>query len=257
MTITVTPTVDLVSVPPRVQLNVTASAGETSTTITRLDPDGILRTVRTSDGAPLPISGGVALVYDYEAPYGAPVQFSSLESPATVSVQVSVDVADVWLIHPGLPALSQPVSVASLDSRTRRVQRGVFYPMGRKYPVVQTDGQRKAAESVIELRLDSLEELNSIEALVDDAGVLLLNVPASLGWGIDTCYISVGDIEESRLIDYAADEHRYYAMPYQVVAAPVGGTQADRTFADITTTFATFADVQAAYPTFLDLLAGP
>jgi hypothetical protein len=124
-TVTVAPTVELSNVPPRVRLDVTDSGTPNlfATTVMRLDPDGALRPVRTQDGAPLTLgtsgSNRVGLVYDYEAPYGAPVSYSTLESPSTVSNPVTVDESRVWLVHPGVPALSLPITVAEIGERKR------------------------------------------------------------------------------------------------------------------------------------------
>lgn len=257
MTVTVTPTVQVDNHPPRVRLDVTASAGETEATVTRLDPDGRTRTVRTTDGNPLTISAGLGLVYDYEAPFGSPVSYSTLESPSTVADAVTVDVDEVWLIHIGVPDLSMPITVASFGSRTRRVVQSVFRPLGGEFPVVHTDGARKAPDSVLDVRTETESERASLEAVTWDAGVLLLNVPAGLGWGVPTCYIAVGDMEESRLYDYAAEPRRYVSLPYQVVDRPEGGTQAERTYADVVADYSTYADVMTAYSTYFDLLAGP
>lgn len=256
MTVTVAATVELDNQPPRVRLDVAADDGETSATITRLNPDGRTVIVRTEDDGPLPISGGAALLYDYELPYGQAVSYSSLESPGEESAQVTVDAADVWLIHVGVPALSLPVRVASFGSRVRPVERAVYRPMGAEFVVVHTDGHRKAPESTIELNVADLDELSALEALTSDASDLLLNVPVSLGWGVPTSYISVGDLEEVRLIDYAAEQRRYYVLPYQVVDRPVGGSQAQRTLVDLLA-YPTLGDLQVAYPTLLDVLAGP
>ncbi|NUT08182.1 MAG: hypothetical protein HOV76_32415 [Hamadaea sp.] len=257
MTVTVAPTVELSNVPPRVRLDVSASAGETSTTVVRNDPDNVQRPVRTSDGAPLTLSGGVGLLYDYEVPYSTVVTYTTLESPTVLGVDVTVDVDQVWLIHPGVPGLSMPVNVASIGTRTRSVQQGVHWPMGRKTPVVQTDGQRKAPSGQIELRVESLEELADLEALTDDAGTLFLNIPADFGWGVSACYISVGDIQEDRLVEYAGEPRRYYQLPFQVVDQPVGGTQAQRQYTDVLATFTSYTTMKAAYTNYLSLLAGP
>jgi len=259
MTVTVTPTVEPANDPPRIRLNVAASAGETAATVLRLDPDGRQREVRTFDGNPLVISGGVALVYDYEAPLGSAVSYSTVQSPATVSAQVTLREAEdrVWLVHVGVPELSMPIRVASLGNRTRRVTQSVLRPSGSEFPVVQTDGARKAPEGVIEVRTDSLAEMARLEALTWDSGVLLLNVPVALGWGVSTCYIAVGDIEESRMVEYAAEPGRYFNFPYLVVDRPAGGSQSDRTWADVVADNATWASVTAKYSSWLDLLAGP
>jgi len=257
MTITVTPTVELSNVPPRVRLDITASAGETSTTITRLNGSNVVYTVRTSDGAPLTLSGGTGLLYDYEAPFGQGVQYSSVESPATISAQVTVDESRVWLIHPGVPSISMPVTVRELGARTRRVTRGVFYPLGRANAVVQTDGQRKSPEWTLTLLTQTQDETDSLIEICDDAGVLLLNIPLSKGWGMNAEYVSVGDLTTTRVARFAGDPMRSVELPLIVVDRPAGGTQAQRTYTDVIATYATYSAVRTKYATYSALLAGP
>ncbi|MCU1617201.1 MAG: hypothetical protein JWO98_4741 [Frankiales bacterium] len=257
-TISITATVEAANVPPRVRLDVSASpTTTTSTTITRLDPSGSTVPVRTSDGNPLVLSSGIGLLYDPEVPYDAPVSYSSLESPLTFSAQVTVPASQVWLTHPGVPALSMPITVAVFGDRARKVQRGVFYPMGRGTPVVVTDGARKSVESSFDVKIDNPDTLEALMAITSDGSDLLLNVPSGLGWGVPTCYIAVGDITESRLVDYAAEPARYVTMPFVVVDRPAGGSQAERTLADIYADYATLADVRAAYTNLTAVLAGP
>lgn len=259
MTITVTPTVELSNVPPRVRLDITASAGETATTVTRLDPDGNTVPVRTPDGAALSISGTTGLLYDYEMPYGAAVSYSSLESSATISAQVTVAVSSAWLIHPGVPALSMPVDFwkGSFEEETWDVRQGLFWPMGRSTPVVQTDGSRKAAASSMSIAIESVTDFAALRTLVQDAGTLLLNIPALMGIGVDTCYIAVGAIRNRRLSDIGTDPRRSVEMSFQIVSRPAGGTQAQRTYADVLAGSLSYTAVKANYPTYLELLAGP
>lgn len=259
MTVTVTPTAEPStgpSDPPRVRLDITDSGGLTSATITRLDPDGRTRAVRTGDGNPATLSGGLALLYDYEAPFGA-VSYSSLESPGTVSAQVTLAESRVWLIHPGVPELSTPVTVVALGPRTAAVQRGVHRPLGRATAVVQTDGARKAAEWTLTLLTTSDDERLTLQDLVFDASVLLLNVPADKGWGAEYEYVSIGDIEEQRVSRFAGEPLRRWELPCTVVDRPVGGTQAERTYADVLVDNTSYATVMTRYGRYLDLLAGP
>jgi hypothetical protein len=60
------------NIPPRVRLDVTATGTPTVTavTVTRLDPDGRWRRVRTADDGPQPLTSGTATLYDPEAPAG-------------------------------------------------------------------------------------------------------------------------------------------------------------------------------------------
>jgi hypothetical protein len=260
VTVTVTPTVEPSTGygdPHRVRLDVADSGALVEVTVTRLDPDGRTVVVRTTDGNPLTLSAGVGLVYDYEAPFGAPVSYSTFEDSATVSSEVTVVEDMVWLIHPGVPEISMPISVASFGARGRPVARGVFRPMGRKTAVVQTDGQRKSFEGVIELNTFTLDEILAFETLTDDAADLLLNVPVGLGWGVPTCYVSLGDLEEGRLVDYAAEPRRLHTLSYVVVDRPVGGTQAERTYLDLLVSHSSYAELPASYGSYFALLAGP
>jgi hypothetical protein len=263
-TVTVVPTVDAASTPPQVQLAVTDTGTPAlfSVTVTRLNPDGSVGTVRTPDGNPLTLvtSGAnrVGTVYDYEAPYGAPVSYSTQESPATISAEVTVPASSAWLTHPSVPALSMPIELQadSFAEEVWDVVQGVYWPMGRKAPVVQSDGQRKAVASSLTVSISTLADLASLRALLQDTSVLLLNVPATLGLGIDTAYISVGAVRNKRLTNIGSDPYRVVTLPIQVVDAPVGGTTAARTYSDLLD-FSTYAALNAAYPSYAALLAGP
>lgn len=259
MTVTVTPTVEASNVPPRVRLNISASAGETSTTVTRLDADGNVRTVRTADGAPQQIISGSALLYDYELPYGLAASYSSIESPATTSAQVTVDESRVWLVHPGVPDLSIPIEfrIDSFDAEDWDVDEGVFYPMARSSAVVQTPGVRRSAESSFTVAVSSQDELRALRDILTDTSSLLLNVPVSLGIGVDACYIAVGKVRNARPSNIGTDPLRDVVLPYRVVDRPAGGSQSQRTYTDILAGYASYAAVQAQYPSYLALLAGP
>lgn len=262
-TITVAPTVELGSTPPRVRLDVTDTGAPEvfSVTVTRHDPDGRTVPVRTSDGNPVTLSTSgstrVGVAYDYEAPYGQAVTYSTEEDSATVSAQVVVDETRVWLTHPGVPVLSIPLTVGSLGSRAHQSPRGVFYPLGRRNPVVQTDGQRKSAEYTLELVTVSELERVALHTICDDASVLLLNVPADKGWGMSAEYVSVGDLTEARAATYPGYAMRRFTMSVTVVDRPVGGSQAARSYADILSLYGSYDDVLRAYDTYFDLLAGP
>ncbi|MGZ4617182.1 MAG: hypothetical protein ACXV3F_00330 [Frankiaceae bacterium] len=259
MTITVTPTVDTANWPARVKLSVSASAGETSTTITRLNPDGTTWPVRTNDGNPLALSGGSGLLYDYEAPYGAAVSYSSQESPSTVSAQVTVAVSRVWLVHPGVPSLSQPVRLAAgaFTRRTRPVTQGVFQVMGRTNPVVVSDGARKGVQSTLTVLTQSQADADAIDALMSDAGVVLLNIPTTLGYNFRTCYIAPGEMQSGPVVDKVFETWQTFSWPFYVVDRPAGGSQAQRTWADVIAGYASWSAVKAHYSTWTDVIAGP
>lgn len=259
MTITVTPTVEASATPPRVRLDITGTT-ETSTTPLRLDPNGTLVPVRTFDGNPLALSGTppTGLLYDNEVPYSQIVQYTSIETPGTYTANVTVPVTVPWLTHPGVPALSMPVNFrpGTLNKETRAVRKGVFWPMGRKTPITVSDGVRRAPQSSLIVSLESLLDISNFDALLDDAAVLLLNLPPNLGIGLDTCYIDIQDVDKIRFTDNVIDGYRDAVLPFYVVDRPAGGSQAGRTLADLLE-YPSLAAVDAAYSSLAAVLAGP
>lgn len=264
-TVTVVPTVELSNVPPRVRLDVTdtgSSPAITSTTVTRLDANGRTVPVRTNDGQPLQLttsgSTRVGLLYDYEVPYGAAASFSTLESPTVVSAQVTVSVSKVWLVHVAVPSLSMPIELRadSLADETFTVNQGVFWPMGRANPVIVTDGIRKGPQSSLTVGIETAADVRAIRAVIQDGGTLFLNIPPSLGFLFDSCYIAVGDVKRTRISTIGADPYRDVVMPFNVVDRPAGGSQSQRTLIDLLS-FSTLDAIRPAYTSLNAVLAGP
>lgn len=261
MTLNVVATLEAGNLPPRVRLDVTSVGGANlQATPTRLDADGRTVPVRTPDGNPLPltVSGGnrVGLLYDYEPPFGTTVQYGTSEVGLSGS-PLLIDVAQPWLVHVGIPTLSQPVTFAegSFAEETWTVARGVFYPIGRTNPVVITDGARKGSASSMTLITQTLAELAGVKALLADASTLLLNVDARQGTGVDTGYVSIGDVTPRRLTGTVIDGYRLVQLPYTVVNRPAGGSQSQRTYSDVLNAWSTYGDVLSAYSSYADLLA--
>lgn len=262
MTVTVTPVVDTTNWPPRVRLNVTGTT-ETQTTVNRLNADGTLVPVRTFDGNPLILTGSggstTGLVYDYEATFNSAVSFTSAESPTVVSSQVTVPSSTPWLIHPGVPALSMPIVLrpGSLQEEMFGAVQGVFHPMGRVNPVIVTDGARKGSQSSITVILETLNDLAALRALISDAGVLLLNIPADQQYGFSTAYVAISDVRVARLTSISTDPYRDVTLPFYVVDRPAGGSQSQRSYADLLAAYSTYPTLDAAYPNYTAMLAGP
>lgn len=246
--------------PPRVRIQVSGATNAADVVITRTGPDNRAVVVRTA--GPLPLSSGQGLVYDHEAPFGVRVTYtattrtSAAATIATSSASTSVDVMVPWLIHPGVPSLSMPLrSIKTFGTRVRAVNAGVFQPYGRSTPIVVTDGRRKAPTGQVELRTQTLDELTALIAILDDTATLLVNIPATLGWGVTSEYWHIGDLSEAREVEVGADSYRAITAPYLVVAAPEGGSQGQRTWADVLAQNTTWQGVLDRYPTWLDLLA--
>lgn len=262
-TVTVVATVEASNTPPRVRLDITnigATVPSGTVTVNRLDPNGVLVPVRTQDGNPLTLTTSginkVGLLYDYEMPYGAIVQYTTAEDPTSSSGDVLVPSSRPWLVHPGVPELSQQITISEISARVRKVTRSVLYPMGRAAPLVQTDGTRKVAEYTLSLLTMTDGDRENLEELLSDGGPLLLNVPAANPWGMPTEYVSAGDVTESRVVRFLGEPARVWELPLTVIERPSGGSQSERTLIDLLA-FPTLDSLMATYATFTDLLAGP
>jgi hypothetical protein len=235
-TLTLTATAEPDHIPPRVRLDVTDTGGPaiTAVTIYRLDSDGRQRLVRTADDGPLQVSGGSAMVYDYEIPYGAVATYVIAEGNAPTAV-TTLNVGVPWLVHPGVPTRSQPIHISEFGSFARPVERGVFRVLGRSEPVVVTAGARSAGEGTISVRTKTDAGRAALDLLLDDGSPLLLNLPSDLGWGMATCYVSIGDVAAARTLEVADHPWREWVLPYLIVSRPAGGTQAAIMWDDIAT----------------------
>ncbi len=245
--------------PPRVLLTLDmsdVSPVPASATVSRLDPDGRTRAVRLAE--PAKLTGGQWTGYDYETPFGQPVTYTAVAGSTSVAgAPVTLDVSTVWLRHPGVPSLSMPLprqAPSTLATRRRASTRGVFRPLGRSTPLVVTEGTRQAPETALVVKTSSLDEMRRLWDLLADESVLLLTLPAGLGWGVTHEYISVGDVEESRVAGWGGYEPRVFMLPYTVVDRPAGGLQSQWTWGDVLARFASWSEVLAFYPSWQDVL---
>lgn len=242
------------NIPPRVQLTVSGLTDAT-TTILRNDPDGRSRAVRGAE--PLTLTGGGGVALDYEAPLGSPVTYTSAPpvNAAETSGPVTVDSLDVWLIHPGVPDLSvrvPAVNVTALQERTRAARAAVMQPPGRSTPVVVSE-VRSSTTGGITVITETFADRDAMWALLELGITLLLNAPATLGWGVTWEYISVGDVTEDYL-SRGLNAARLFSLPYTVVDRPAGALVTQWAYGDVTT-YSTYTAVLAAYPTYTSLLA--
>lgn len=257
-TITVTP--EPGNLPPRIRIDVldTGTPAVTAVSISRIDPDGTTVPIRSENGAtfPLTTSGDtrVGTAYDHEVPYGQAVTYVIAENPSQSAV-VTLDVDAVWLIHPGVPSRSMRIRVTDMPKRSRRVKRGVFYPLESPYPVINTDGRRKAPEGVLSVRTETDADRIAMDSILDDAQTLLLNVPPGKQWGVTTMYVAIDTTDEDRFLPWGPHPYRNWTLPYTATRRPSGGAQAQWNLQDVKDGYATLGDIKTAFGTLADLQA--
>jgi hypothetical protein len=208
------------NIPPRVRLDVTATGTPTVTavTVTRLDPDGRWRRVRTADDGPQPLTSGAATLYDPEAPAGSPVTYTVAQENQPTAAAI-LPAAGPWLIHPGVPSRSVPLALraGSNAEESWDIDQGTFQVIGRATPVTVNGG--------------------------------------ATALGIDPVYISVGAVRNARQSDIGADPQRDLELPYLVVDRPVGGTRLGVLWSDVATANPSWNALDAAIDSWADLAA--
>jgi hypothetical protein len=240
------------NVPPRIQLDISGLSGAT-VTVVRVEPDGSRVSVRGQ--APGPLAGGSTVAFDYDAPFNRPVYYVATGSGTPVtSATVTLTVNQPWLIHSGVPSLSCPLDIESFGDRTRDTNQGVFRPLGRQTAVVISDGVRHSAEYELRVRTSSEAQEMAMDALLDDASPLLLQVAYP---GIARTryeWVSIGQVTTSNIVDWFGNNFVRWVLPCTVTDAPVGELQAQRTLGNLAADFATLGDIAGAYATLRDIL---
>lgn len=263
MTATITVTAQPSNTPPRVQVTVGCPSGETGTSLTvACTPSGgSSRFVR--DAEPVTLAGATTWTgWDYEAPIGVALTYSAtlVTNAATYALTgdpVTITGSQAWLVSPGAPADSLPVTIRDLGEQSYPVAQQVFTPAGRSTPVVVSDAARKAAVSRIVLRTTTLTELSDLLTLLAGTSVMLLSVPSGLGLGQTADYAALGEVTVARPDGaYGSQPMRFVTIPYWVVDRPPGSAAAVRTWADLMAEAATWAGVMDRYLTWTGVAAG-
>ncbi len=243
--------------PPQNILYVTGAPGTTAQ-ITRTDPDGTQRPVRGGD--PATLSGTQWVGYDYEMPYAAGVTYTVIPSDASPNAFTTVPalgVTQAWLIHPGIPSLSQPINnVSLLDAVQSDSGSTAHQVLSRERPVVVTDGTRHAETMQVGLRTASTVDKAAMKALLQDASTLLLQVVYPFTAESEWRYVTIGRIARNRFTKQFGDQRRAWVLDCTDSDRPAGGVAAQRTWADVLAEAGTWQDVLNKYKTWTGVVTG-
>ncbi|MEU3986076.1 hypothetical protein AB0F77_39470 [Streptomyces sp. NPDC026672] len=211
------------------------------------------------------IGGDIAIVVDYEAPLGVPVQWrATLQNPSgpgtlnytSDPVTLDAETTDVWLKDPGLPQRSARFTVATpMPTWTRMARQGTNQVHGRSLPVIISDvrGGKSGTLSVV---TETDDERAALWWVLETGNTLLLQWPP--GWGEDDMYVSVGDVQASPVVDFAEFHDRTWQLPLTQVDRPIGGVtgSADRTWQTVKDSATTWAEALANATSWLDVYTG-
>lgn len=243
--------------PPRVRLEIANATGSASGQVLRTGADG--RAVPVRQGDPATLTSGGWIGYDVEARYNQSARYEWVPAtgPRLASDVVQLDVDRPWLVHPGVPDLSQPVVVKLLDDEVLRGSGGLHDVLDSEYPVPITGGGRKAPGFQLVLKTFAKPERDALEQLFKDEAPLLLQMvyPAFTDES-EYRWIWAGDITRTRRSQVFADGSRAWALPCAEVSRPLGGIRSQRTWADLLLECPTWADVMVRYKTWRGVLTG-
>lgn len=222
------------------------------------------------------LSNGRAVLYDTELPLDTPVwyradtaqtQSTAFDDDGSVTVASS---GAVWLKDPVRPfndlsitiptGVSDPtcdptsgIYLVGFDASQYAAASGRFPVEASPYPAVESRPRRGATSSLV-LVTRLLADRDRLRNLLAAGGVLLLQTPATFGYG--DMYIDVGDATESRLARDHRKPWRQWSLPWVQTSAPGGlsyGVDAAR-WRDLCDVYATWGAAKVAGKTWLDVL---
>ncbi|MGP3750890.1 hypothetical protein [Streptomyces sp. IBSNAI001] len=244
------------------------SGGYTYWGLWRVGADGTLTALRgpTGDTSKNTITGDVAQVEDYEAPLGVPVRYylkcwtSSTSYRALTSDSLVIPEpapTEIVLKDPGLPARQTTAVVAKggQPTWTRKARQSVNNVRGRARPIVISD-MRTSREGTMTLVTESAQDLAAMWWLLETGNVLLIQWPSL--WGERDVYVSVGDVAEAPVVEYAEYRDRTWSVPLTEVDRPIGGATGStgRTWQTVLTENPDGMDVLTSYASWLGVYTG-
>lgn len=253
---TLTATPDPTNSPPRVLLFANGVTGSTIQ-VYRLDPDGVSRPVRGGD--PGTLTSGQWVGYDYEMPYGQDVTYTEVPDDASTpgsAAAPGMDITQSWLVHPGVPNLSQPINRVMLGDDEGDSGATLHEPLGREFPIQITDGTRKAESSTLSFRTETTTDAANIKALIKDTTPLLLQMVYDFTDESLYKYISLGKLTRNRISSQFGDPRRVWTIGTTDVDRPAGGIAAERTWGDVVTDDVTWQDLLNDFATWTGVVTG-
>lgn len=240
-----------------VSLTLGSLASITTLSVTRNDPDGISRAVRSA--TTIATGGATTLaLFDYECPLDVAVTYTltpNTGSPVTSSaVTIVTDGMTYWLKNVASAPLSRTVQVGSMSPVKRKARvLGAYDVLGRSNPVVVQD-IRGGREATFTLVTDDAAQASGLRALLASGFVLFLQCPASIAF--PDMYFVAGDVEEEFVAAMQPD--RLWSVPFTEVDSPSDDLVAvgNNSWLSVTQ-FGTWNNLKNKRATWLDVLNIP
>lgn len=209
-----------------IRLEIQFDPAVTGVAVQRKDPEGYTELIRS--GATVGLSGGFAVIYDYEAPLDVEVSYLVSQvtpTPTTPNQTASNAITIVsngytWLKDPGLPSRNIRLDeVEGITDVTRPARAGVFHVIDRTHPVV-ISARREGRQGEFSFTTATDAQRMDVVLLLSRGTVLLLQTPD--GYGMGSIYVHAGDVVESRPGTLGKESTRRWSMPIIMVDRPAG-----------------------------------
>lgn len=262
--------------PPRHRVDISGIGSANATVrLTRITVDGATAVVRSR----VRLVSGAGFGYDEEAPYGEPVSYRGevqAEDGSWVSLSfyggddatgpVTLDVPDVWAVHPLMRSLSLRLPLWSPDSlhlgdrsfaeSSSPSASAELDVLNRDFPIVQRVGRRRREASSITVHTYTAAEADAVRQLVEDDSSVLIVMAASVMPGrVSYQWVLFGEYDVDWVDEYGGDARAIWTLPFRRVGIPFGDVAPARQWGDLAETFATWGDVGRAYATWGDVEA--
>jgi hypothetical protein len=163
------------------------------------DGDQLGATWTGTPGLSTSLLAPVAALEDGECPLDQSVRYVIVNGAVTGG-QMTSDPATLhslgrtWLTHPTRAAAPVVVDLRETPKREHDLDQGVFWPIGRRHPIVVTSTHRRAATGTLALNATSRTERDTLLALLDDAAPVLLRTPAA--FHLSDSWLALGAVTE-------------------------------------------------------------
>lgn len=233
-------------------------------TVYRVLADGSRSLVRGDTGLldRVPVSS-TFIVTDYEAPLGVPFSYRAEFYSATTGALAGFRLTGTYTLNPGdpnyawlkdplRPILNRRVLVKQAPDWSQPIDQQVYRVRGRTNAVVLS-GVRSGREGELAVWTQSDDDRAGLRFLLATGNVLLWQ--SAPGMGEEDVYVSVADIQGSRVSTYAPEPWREWKLPLTEVDRPTGGMAGSPTWSvrDVSIENATVLSLLSRYGTVLDL----
>lgn len=229
-----------------VTVNWSATPAVTFARVVRIAADGTETVVRPntssdSSGVYMELSGGVAILYDTEAPFDVSLTYRTDALSGSAASATSTEVilqagGTIWLRDPLYPANDRKITLGLNAPLPECVPgEGIFFQSmddegfgsqttntainNRQNPTTQVY-VRGPKSSGLNLVCRTFADRDLMYQILANGTVLLLDLPPKYGY--DRRYISVGDVNTTRLSRNFARQWTIMPLPYLIVDRPAG-----------------------------------